>query len=187
MLALSSDIKKLFEFTRQVERLTDPEEIMQLCLDSGVAQYMGTIDYDAGYSAEQRREWDLFILFMVRHIRWPADYADDHVCWLKRRDYNSPSEWMSEEGDKDRRKNGHSVSDEAKQWWKNLLAQTKDLDRLAINKLIADEDKALRAEIESRPKSSAATEAAAQISARCLNPIARTATPGRLRGLPQQA
>ena len=72
MLALSSDMKKLFDFVRQLERLSDPEEIMQLCLDSGTAQFMGSLDYELSYGTEQRREWDLFILFLVRHIRWPA-------------------------------------------------------------------------------------------------------------------
>ena len=46
MLALSSDMKKLFDFVRQLERLSDPEEIMQLCLDSGTAQFVGTLDYE---------------------------------------------------------------------------------------------------------------------------------------------
>ena len=155
MLALSSDIRKLFDFMRQVERLTDPGEIMQLCLDSGAAQYMGTIDYDAGYDAKQRREWDLYILFLVRHIRWTAEGADAHVCWLKRRDYKTPSEWMGAEGDKDRSKFGISKggyvpepSDAAKQWWNELLAESANLDRVAINKLIDEEDKALQAKID---------------------------------------
>jgi hypothetical protein len=95
---------------------------------------MGTHDYESDYSIEQRREWDLFILFLVRHIRWPSDYADDHVCWLNRHGYTSPSEWM---GDK-------AV---LKEEWRNLLVATKDLDRLAINKLVGEEDKALRAEL----------------------------------------
>src|SRR5262249_49546996 len=119
------------------------------------ATYMGTLDYESGYTVEQRREWDLYILFTVRHIRWPASYADDRVCWLKRRDYKSPSEWMGEEGDKDRRKNPGwvpQVSDEAKKWWNDLLRETRNLDRLAINKVIADEDKALAALIAATPR-----------------------------------
>jgi hypothetical protein len=159
ILVLSSDMQKLFEFVKQLERLTDPEEIMQLCLDSGVAQYGGSLDYEEGYSVEQRREWDLFILFMVRHIRWRAYEADDHVCWLKRNGYQSASEWMGEVGDKDRSKLGVSKggwmsepSDEAKQWWRKMLAETKDLDRVAINKLIVEEDKALEAAMEAAPR-----------------------------------
>lgn len=154
ILALSSDVKKLFDFVRQVERLTDPEEIMQLCLDSGAAMFMGSIDYESSYSQEQRREWDVFILFMVRHFRWRAYGADDHVCWLKRRGYKAPSEWMGEEGDKDRAKNSvwlPKVSDQAKQDWKDLLAETANLDRLTINKLIGEEDKAVEAAIAAAP------------------------------------
>ena len=149
MLALSSDMKKLFDFVRQLERLSDPEEIMQLCLDSGTAQFMGILDYKSSYGTEQRREWDLFILFLVRHIRWPAWAADDHVCWLKRRDYATPSEFMGEVGDRDRQKFSWlpKPSNEAKQLWKDLLAQTTNLDRVAINKVIGEEDKALRAEM----------------------------------------
>ena len=158
MLALSSDMKKLLDFVKNVARLTDPEEIMQLCLDSGAATYMGSRDYESDYSVEQRREWDVFILFMVRHIRTPGSYADEHVCWLKRRGYKSASNWMGEEGDKDRRKYGVSKggwvpepSDEEKKWWNDLLFETKNLDRLAINQVIADEDKALAALIAATP------------------------------------
>jgi hypothetical protein len=82
---------------------------------------------------------------MVRHLHWAADGADEHVCWLKRRGYNTPSEWMGEEGDKDRKGIGlRQVSEQAKQWWNDLLTQTASLDRLAINKIIGEEEKALR-------------------------------------------
>jgi hypothetical protein len=162
-------MKKLFDFAKEVERLRDPEEIMQLCLDSGVAQYGAAIDYDSSYSAEQRREWDLFILFIVRHIRWPAFAADERVCWLKRRSYNSPSEWMGEEGDKDRKKYPGwvpQVSDQAKQCWKDLLAETKDLDRAAIDKIIGKEDKAVRAEIDAAAAASSRRRRKARANAR---------------------
>jgi hypothetical protein len=151
MLALSSDMKKLFDFVRRVDRLSDPEEIMQLCLDSGVAQYAGTIDYESGHTIEQRREWDLYILFMVRHVRWPAGYADDHLCWLKRRDYASPSEWMLDDGWR-KRIGMTPMSDQLKQAWTDLLAQTANLDRVEINKLIGEEDRALAAEIAASPR-----------------------------------
>jgi hypothetical protein len=106
MLMLSSDVRKLFDFMKQVEHVTSPEEMMQLCLDSGVAHFMGTIDYEAGYEVEQRREWDLFILYMVRHIGALACDADNHVCWLKRRDYKTPSEWMARRAIRTERKIG---------------------------------------------------------------------------------
>ena len=167
---LSSDVRKLFAFAKQVERLSDPEEIIPVCLDSGVASFRGTIDYESSYSAKQRREWDLFILFMVRYIRWPAYGADEHVCWLKRRGYQTPSEWMGEEGDKYRKKYGGwlvSVSDQAKQWWKDLLAQTADFDRVAINKIIAEEDRALEAEIAAARTRKAATLGEAKLGSPC--------------------
>jgi hypothetical protein len=144
MLALSSNMKKLFDFVQQLQDLSDPEDMMQLCLDSGVAQYAGTLDYESGYSVEQRREWDVFMLFMVRLGCLACD-ADDHVRWLKRRDYQTPSEWMGEEGDKDRKRYPKwvpQVSDQVKQQWKDLLAQTATLDRFAIHKLIGKADAA---------------------------------------------
>jgi Protein of unknown function (DUF3102) len=149
LLALSSDVRKLLDFARKLERLTDPEEIMQLCLDSGVAD-MGTRDYESDYTAEQRREWDLYILFRVRHTRCRASDADDHVCWLKRRGYKTPSEWM-DDADGWRRRQGRHIAEPLKQQWRDLLAQTANLDRVAINKLIGEEDKALQAEIAASP------------------------------------
>lgn len=147
MLSLSSDMKKLFDFMRQVERLTDPEEIMQLCLDLGVAQFIGKVDYESDYTVEQRREWDIFILFLVRR-GWLATYADDHVCWLKRHDYKTPSEWMSEEGNTYREAcHLKPMPERAMQEWKDFLLQMANLDRVAINKLIGEDDKALRDKI----------------------------------------
>jgi hypothetical protein len=152
MLVLSSDTRKLFAFVKEIERLDDPEEVMQACLRSGVALFAGTIDYHSGYSDDEEREWLLFTLYMVRHIRWTCDGADHHVCWLKRHAYKTPSEWMGEEGDKHRRQMPiGTISDEAKQWWKDLLAQTQNLDLDAINQTIAEEDKALMAEIAAMP------------------------------------
>jgi hypothetical protein len=155
MLMLSSDARKLFDFVKEISRLDDPEEIMQACLRSGVAMYVGTHDYESDYSDAENREWLLFILYMVRHIRCRAGSADEHICWLKRRAYKTPSEWMGEEGDKDRRKNavwlGGSVSDKAKQCWKDLLHQTQNLDVDAINQTIGEEDASLRALMAAPP------------------------------------
>jgi hypothetical protein len=91
--------------------------------------------------AEQRREWDLFVLLMVRHLHCPAVDADERVCWLKRCGYHTPSAWIDAEGDGGVAPLPHQI----KQRWHELLVQTKDLDRLAINRQIAEEDKALQA------------------------------------------
>jgi Protein of unknown function (DUF3102) len=146
MLMMSSNVKKLLEFVKKTEHITDPEEFMQVCLDSGVG-VLGTIDYESGHTVEERREWDVFILFLVRKFGWLADCADSHVCWLKRRSYKSASEWMGEEGDRDRARTGLSKggftpepSDQAKQWWKEFLAETKNLTRAEIHEAIGEAD-----------------------------------------------
>jgi hypothetical protein len=143
MLMMSSKVKELFEYIKKVEHLSDPEEIMQVALDSGVATFAGTIDYESGHTVEERREWDVFILFLVRIYRFLAESADGHVCWLKRRSYKSPSEWMGEEGDKDRRRFPDwvpQVSDAAKKRWFEFLAETKNLTRAEINEAIGEAD-----------------------------------------------
>jgi hypothetical protein len=43
------------------------------------------------------------------------------------------------------------MSDELKGCWRDLLAQTQNLDVETIGQTIAEEDKALRAEIEANP------------------------------------
>jgi hypothetical protein len=152
MLMLSSDARKLFALVKEIEHLDDPEEIMQACLRSGVATFAGTIDYHSGYSDDEEREWLLFMLYMIRHIRWPQEYAVEHTYWLKRQAYKTPSEWMGEEGDKHRRRIPMGqMSDGAKQRWKDLLAQTQNLNVEAIGQTIVEEDKALRAEIDALP------------------------------------
>jgi hypothetical protein len=53
MLMMSSNVKKLFEYIKKVEHLSDPEEIMQVALDSGVATFAGTIDYESSHTVEE--------------------------------------------------------------------------------------------------------------------------------------
>jgi hypothetical protein len=114
---------------RQLERLNGPKEIMQLCLETGAATFAGTIDYESGYQPEERREWDLYILFMMRHSHYRADGADAHVWWLKRARLQNSVRRVARRG---RRavsqlyRHARAVArSKAKQWWRDLLAQQK--------------------------------------------------------------
>ena len=66
LLFLTSDIKKLLAFTKQISETTDPEQVLAVCLENGVGVIRDT-GYDMwfGTNAEQKREWTLYARFLV--------------------------------------------------------------------------------------------------------------------------
>jgi len=71
MLALSSDMKALFRFVKQLDGLDDPEAVIQACLASNIPVICDP-NYNpyAGRSAEEVQQWELFKLFLVRDWLW---------------------------------------------------------------------------------------------------------------------
>jgi hypothetical protein len=75
-------------------------------------------------SEDERREWLAFVLFLCRHCSWRAEGADAHAWWLRRRGFETPSEWLGPEGQKWRRLWGlNSHPDELEARWLAFLEQ----------------------------------------------------------------
>jgi hypothetical protein len=98
LLALSSDVRKLLMFAKECEGL-EGEELVQACLDAGVGVVVSK-NYNrfAGRSDEERREWKLFTLWLIRQGH-SADWAAHHVEWVMRSGDGGVAEWLGEEGD----------------------------------------------------------------------------------------
>jgi hypothetical protein len=63
---------------------------------------MKTPSYDPlfGRPDEERRQWHLFMLFLVRRLNYHALGASHHVEWVLQRSFQNVDEWLGEEGDK---------------------------------------------------------------------------------------
>jgi len=99
LLALSSDIRKLFEFAKQTEGLSG-EELVQACLDARVGVIVSR-GYDpfAGRSDDERHVWRLYVLWLARRQRMAVVDALAHVEWLLQRPFQNVAEWLGAEGD----------------------------------------------------------------------------------------
>jgi len=127
MLALSSDIRKLFQFTREIESL-DGEDIIKACLAANIPVI---VDHNynplAGRSDEEKREWYLFMLFIARLWRNPRS-ASGHVEWVLQRPFQNVAEWLGSEGDKFRARCGmRLIPDAIKKDWSTFATERKSL------------------------------------------------------------
>jgi hypothetical protein len=133
LLALSSDVRKLFEFVKQTEGLSG-EELVKACIDANVG-LITTPGYNPfqGRSADERREWRLFALWLASRQRFTVNGAARHVEWLLRRPFQNVAEWMGEEGDLCRaRWRMSSVSEALKTDWSTFIADHRSLSEEEI-------------------------------------------------------
>jgi hypothetical protein len=132
LLALSSDVRKLFEFAKQTEGLSG-DELIQACLDAGVG-VIANPGYNPFYgrSDDERREWLLFVLWLAR--RWRnAEAAWHHVEWLLQRPFQNVAEWLGEEGEKFcARWRMSQISKALKTDWSTFLAKRRSLSEAEI-------------------------------------------------------
>ena len=100
MLALSSDLRKLMNFTKQLEDVDDPEDVIKLCVENDVG-VIATSGYDpfAGRSKDEQREWIAFITFLVKN-GYSSEGAAGHVEWILQRPFQNVDEWLGDEGEK---------------------------------------------------------------------------------------
>jgi hypothetical protein len=110
LLVLSSDLRKLLNFAKEIEGIYDPEQLVKVCVenDVGVIRDSG-YDPFAGRSAREQREWIAFMTFMVRDCGYSAEGAGGLVEWILQRPFQNVSEWLGEEGDQFRRYNCYNI------------------------------------------------------------------------------
>ena len=141
LLVLSANVEKLLSFFRECEGLS-PTEFINRCIAQGMMVFRSP-GYDpfAGRSKEEKREWLLFMRFLVKRCGWHAHGASDHVEYVLERPFQNVAEWLGDEGDKFRRGWGQRkwVPHKTKDSWVTFLRRhrawtlarvTKEVERL---------------------------------------------------------
>jgi hypothetical protein len=126
LLVMTSEVKQLFAFWGQLRNTTSSEEAIQLCLDHGVGVVSTDYDPEADKSAEEVREWHLFMLYLVRKHGWHPEAASGHVEWVVQRPFQNVAEWLGPEGDRFRSNpfnSGMTVDAQAKTGWPLFVAE----------------------------------------------------------------
>jgi hypothetical protein len=84
----------------------------------------GSYDPLAGRSDEERREWHVFMLFLVQEHGCPPQGASMHIEWVLQRPFQNIAEWLGEAGDKFRKQLTIKALPEAtKESWRRFLAR----------------------------------------------------------------
>jgi hypothetical protein len=127
LIAMSSNIEKLFKFLRDIKHVEDPEQIVQMALSGGVIGVIKDNDYDPFHHVEQDRiiDWHLFALFLVECQNAEVEGAGYHTEYLLQQQFKTPDEWMGDEGDRQRKAWGYQreMSAGMKQQWADFLAE----------------------------------------------------------------
>jgi Protein of unknown function (DUF3102) len=135
LLVLSSNIEKLLTFMKQLENAVDGEEMIRLCLEHGVG-VISTPDYNPFARCDEvgKRDWHLFMLFLVREWGWYVDGAWCHIEYLCQKRFTSPCDWLGDEprdgmlgGASWRKQQGiREPGDEFKAQWSEFLQRHHD-------------------------------------------------------------
>jgi hypothetical protein len=84
LLMLSSDVRKLIEMVKTMEGLQG-EELVKFCADNDIAMLSGN-PFNAPEPTDQERvEWHVFALFLVRQEGFPVEGALHHTDWVQSR------------------------------------------------------------------------------------------------------
>jgi hypothetical protein len=132
LLVMTSEVRKLFNFVREMEHLSC-EELIQRCIAEGVAVVQSP-NYDpfAGRNETEKVEWLLFIVFqsydgIASRLGGEPQAVRDHVEWILQRPFQNVAEWLGEEGDKWRKSQQmHPVPEQFKSAWTVFLAEHRD-------------------------------------------------------------
>jgi ParB-like chromosome segregation protein Spo0J len=105
----------------------DPNsEKVQKLLREGTQVTVTSPSYDplAGRSEEERREWHVFMLFLIQRCGYRPQGASGHVEWVLQRPFQNVGEWLGSEGDKFRKTQCmHLIPDAVKEAWQAFLIE----------------------------------------------------------------
>jgi hypothetical protein len=131
MLMLSSDVRKLLNFTKECEGLSG-EALIERCIAEGVAVIQSP-DYDpfAGRTEAEIIEWNLFNAFLSVDVATDRAGGEpgkvwQHIEWVLQRTFQNVAAWLGEEGDRFRRRCGiRPVSENYKADWATFLSERR--------------------------------------------------------------
>jgi hypothetical protein len=126
LIAMSSNIEKLFEFLRDLRHVDDPEQIVQMALSARVIGVFKDSDYDPFHHVDKDRiiDWHLFALFLVEYQNAEVEGAGYHTEYLLQQQFKTPDDGMDDEGDRQRKAWGYRREMPAgtKQQWADFLS-----------------------------------------------------------------
>jgi hypothetical protein len=134
ILALSSDVRRLFRFVKELDQLDDPEGIIKACLHANIPVIVDkSYNPFAGRSETEKQEWHLFVLFLSCDTAAGRDGFEPagawrHVEWVLQRPFQNVAEWLGEEGDKFRQRIDNcmrSPSEQFKSGWAAFLDRNR--------------------------------------------------------------
>jgi hypothetical protein len=110
LMMLTADVKKAYEWAREVQTTDDPEKITALCIEYGYGVIkVPNCDPFADFAEADRIDWHLYRWFLIVNENAAVDGGVcEHVDWILRHDFKTVEEWLGPEGDKFR-------------WWSNPL------------------------------------------------------------------
>jgi hypothetical protein len=157
MLMLSSNIRKLFAFAQRSED-ADPEELIKICLEEGVAVIQGN-PFGAKEWSEvpdaEKLEWMLWVLFWVKEPGISKEEAAYYADRLQSRGWSLP-EWYGDEGDSYRRRCGlKEMPQAAKDAWFAFLESNRSRTLADVEAEIIRLDEARIARLERRSRAGA--------------------------------
>ena len=115
MLMLSSDVRKLLNFTKECEGLSG-EALIERCIAEGVAVIQSP-DYDP-FAGRTEAE-------IIRAGGEPGKVWQ-HIEWVLQRTFQNVAAWLGEEGDRFRRRCGiRPVSENYKADWATFLSERR--------------------------------------------------------------
>jgi hypothetical protein len=82
LMFISSDVKKLFAFTKQLEGVTDPEDDLKICMENGFGVFHAP-DPFAEMTKPEILEWHVWMLWLA-HSGMPVDGTAAAMDWCLR-------------------------------------------------------------------------------------------------------
>jgi hypothetical protein len=81
LIAMSSDVRKLFKFVQDLRHIDDPEQIVQMSIASGVIGVFKDDNYDPFHHVDEDRiiDWYLFALWLVECQNAEVEGAGMHT------------------------------------------------------------------------------------------------------------
>jgi hypothetical protein len=122
LLMMSGDVRQLLNTAQQISAINDPEKLIAFCNSEGIPAIVDeTYNPFHGRSDEEKREWWVFMLFLVEECRLTTLSAFRHFEWVQARPFQNVDEWWGPEGDKFRARCGlKKLSDETKAMWQEF-------------------------------------------------------------------
>jgi hypothetical protein len=163
LMVMSSDVRRLFRFVKELDGLDDPEDIVKACIAANMPVIVDhNYDQFTGRTEEEVREWHLFMLLVARDGGEPQGVAR-HIEWILQRPFQNVAEWLGDEGDNFRALyRMRAVPADFKQRWFTFLAEhqhraitniTAELEEL--ERVFPEREAAARHERRSRKRTSA--------------------------------